>query len=122
MKAREKADSIVTLLGFPDWLPNGAELDKYFEGVILHILTNYKDYVHFVVNNLGFKIALKKSKKRSKLSQNLPKKGPKCEPLLGIFWNFLEFFGIFWILLNFLEIFGIFWNFLESFGIFWNFL
>ncbi len=33
MKARDKADAIVTLLGFPDWLPNAEELDKYFEGV-----------------------------------------------------------------------------------------
>ena len=32
-KAQEKADAIVTLLGYPNWLPDPAELDKYFDGV-----------------------------------------------------------------------------------------
>ena len=33
IKAKAKADAIVTLLGYADWLPNPAELDKYYEGV-----------------------------------------------------------------------------------------
>ena len=29
----EKADDLVTLLGYPDWLPDHIELDNYFAGV-----------------------------------------------------------------------------------------
>jgi len=32
-KAMEKADDLVTLLGYPDWLPDHIELDNYFAGV-----------------------------------------------------------------------------------------
>ena len=32
-KAKEKADSIVTMLGYPDWLPSPTELDNYYYGV-----------------------------------------------------------------------------------------
>merc|ERR1711997_1325197 len=32
-KAMEKADDLVTLLGYPDWLPDHMELDNYFAGV-----------------------------------------------------------------------------------------
>lgn len=34
VKAKDKADAMLQLLGYPDWLPDKAELDKYFEGVI----------------------------------------------------------------------------------------
>ena len=33
-KAQDKADAMVKLLGYPDWLQSPAELDKYFDGVI----------------------------------------------------------------------------------------
>ena len=32
-KAQEKADAIVTLLGYPDWLVDPAEVDDYFKGI-----------------------------------------------------------------------------------------
>ena len=31
--AKDKADALVTLLGYPDWLPDHLELDNYFSGV-----------------------------------------------------------------------------------------
>ncbi len=32
-KAKEKADSMVKLLGYPTWLKDKAELDKFYDGV-----------------------------------------------------------------------------------------
>lgn len=31
--AKEKAEMMLQLVGYPDWLPDKAELDKYYEGV-----------------------------------------------------------------------------------------
>lgn len=33
--AREKADAIVSKIGYPDWIKNKTALEKYYEGVIL---------------------------------------------------------------------------------------
>jgi len=33
VSAREKADLLLQLIGYPDWLPDGGELDKYYDGV-----------------------------------------------------------------------------------------
>jgi len=33
LKQQEKADAIVTLLGYPDWLVDPAEVDDYFKGI-----------------------------------------------------------------------------------------
>lgn len=33
VKAQEKADFMLELIGYPDWLPEKADLDKYYAGV-----------------------------------------------------------------------------------------
>lgn len=35
--AKEKVDLMVQLVGYPDWLLDNAELDKYYEGVSVWI-------------------------------------------------------------------------------------
>ena len=35
--AKDKADALVTLLGYPDWLPDHLELDNYFSGVSIKL-------------------------------------------------------------------------------------
>jgi len=40
-KAQDKADSIVKLLGYPDWLPSPTELDNYYDGVVAPQLDTY---------------------------------------------------------------------------------